>query len=330
MQIYKKLAGFLVLIAAVALVAVSPVWADDAKPKGKLAAEVNGVPVYQEDVDKRLDVLLSQIADITSEKPTEDELAELKRRILYDLIEYKMLLNESEKQGVSVTDEDVNNELTGIKSQFPSEADFINALKQAGISEAEFTQTIKDTLLVQRLLDKQLEDQIKVTDAEAKAFYDATPGFSQQAELVHARHILKMVEPNASPIDRDKKKKELEEVLKALKNGSDFGELAMKYSDDPSKISGGDLGYFPRGRMVQPFEDAAFALKPGEVSGIVETQFGYHIIKVEDHQPARTLPYDEETKQSIISTLSMQKKQEAADKYIQNLRETGDIKIFME
>ena len=329
MQIYKRLTGVLVLIAAIVLVGVAPLWAADDKAKPTLAAEVNGVPIYKADVDKRMDLLMRQIAAQTSEMPSEADVKEIRSRILNDLVEYKMLLNEGEKQGITATDADVAEELAKIKANFPDDAGFVTALNQSGVTEAEFAQTIKDTLIIQRLLDAQVADKIKVSDKEIKEFYEANPNLFEQEERVHARHILKMVEPNASAIERDKKKRELEEVLRALKNGSDFSDLAMKYSDDPSKIMGGDLGYFTRGRMVKPFEDAAFALKPGEISGIVETQFGYHIIKVEDRQQARTIPY-EEIKSIISENLSMQKRQEAAGQYIDGLYKKSQIKILGE
>lgn len=314
------------LAATLIFLGAAPLLAADTEKKAELAAEVNGVFIYKADVDKRMDLLLRQIAAQTGEVPAEAELKEIRARILNDLIEYKMLLNESQKHNITASDAEVEDELVKIKANFVNEAGFTTALNQAGITEAEFVQTIKDTLIIQKLLDSQVADKVKVSDAETKAFYDANPHLFEQEERVHARHILKMVEPSAGAIDKDKKKKELEDVLKALKNGSDFNDLAMKYSDDPSKIMGGDLGYFTRGRMVKPFEDAAFALKPGEISGIVETQFGYHIIKVEDHQQARTIPY-EEIKGVIADNLSMQKRQEAAGQYVDELYKKSEIKI---
>lgn len=316
------------MVALSVCVGAAPLWADD-KAKPVVVAEVNGVSIYKADVDKRMDILMRQIAAQTSEMPSEADLKEIRSRIMNDLIEYKMLLNEGEKQGLAANDAEVKEELAKIKANFPDEAGFATALNQSGVTEAEFYQTIKDTLIIQKLLEVKVADKIKVSDQEIKAFYEGNPNLFEQEERVHARHILKMVEPNASAIERDKKKKELEEVLRALKSGSDFSDLAMKYSDDPSKITGGDLGYFTRGRMVKPFEDAAFALKPGEVSGIVETQFGYHIIKLEDRQPARTIPY-EEIKSVISENISMQKRQDAAGEYIDGLYKNSQIKILGE
>jgi peptidyl-prolyl cis-trans isomerase C len=110
-------------------------------------------------------------------------------------------------------------------------------------------------------------------------------------EQVHARHILVKVDPKADATQKAAARKKIEDIQKQLKNGEDFSELAKKASDCPSNAKGGDVGYFGRGQMVKPFEDAAFSLKPGEVSGIVETEFGLHLIKVMDKKPEKIMDY---------------------------------------
>lgn len=322
MQICKKLAVVLFLGAALVLAGVGPALADNGKQA--VAAEVNGKPIYKAELDKRVDLLLRQINEQVDRAPTEEELKELRTHVLDDMIEYEMLLSESLKQKIEVSEAEINAEYERVKSSYVNEAGFAATLKQLGISETEFKQTLKNNLAITKLVDKEVVDKTKVTDEEAKAFYNDNPAIFEQSERVHARHILKLVEPNAGAVEKDKKRKELEEVQRALKNGSDFSELALKYSDDPSKVNGGDLGYFTRGRMVKPFEDAAFALKPGEISGIVETQFGYHIIKVEDRQPARKIAY-EEIKDELMQNLAMRKRQDAISKYIEDLYKKAKI-----
>ena len=314
MQTSKRLLSIMVLSLALIFMSVGSLWAAN----GDVVAKVNGSPIYKDELDKRVNLLVEQISLQTANAPTDEQLREIREGILDDLIEYRMLLDESAKQGFKVTQQEVDAQLNEVKQTFANESEFVAALGEAGVTEKEFVQTLKDSLTIQKLLESKVADRAKVTDAEVKAFYDENPRFFQQAESVRASHILIKVEPNATPIERDKKKKEIEEVLQALKNGADFGDMAMKYSADPSKVMGGDLGYFTKGRMVKPFEDAAFALKPGELSGIVETQFGYHIIKLVDYQAARIIPF-EEMKDVIADNLSLQKKQEAAGKYIEDL-----------
>ena len=117
-------------------------------------------------------------------------------------------------------------------------------------------------------------------------------------------------------------------VLSFHRDGKDFSELAKKDSECPSKTKGGDLGYFRRGQMVKPFEDVAFSLKPGEVSGVVETDFGFHIIKVTDKKPATTVSY-EEVKDRIIATLKSDKLEKETDLYLEPLKKRAKIERYL-
>ena len=153
------------------------------------------------------------------------------------------------------------------------------------------------------LLDpKDFKSQVKVSDDEIKEYYEENLDTFKEPKKVKARHILFRLKPNASKEDEEKVKKKAEEVLKLAREGKDFAELAKKYSEGPSKSSGGDLGYFSKGKMVKAFENAAFSLKKGEISDLVRTRFGYHIIKVEDIKEARTKPL-EEVKEKIKDIL---------------------------
>ena len=148
-----------------------------------------------------------------------------------------------------------------------------------------------------------------------------------QPERVRASHILLTVNKGDPDSLRTRKKTEAQRILGELKKGADFAEEARKFSDCPSKTQGGDLGYFERGRMVPEFEKTAFALKTGQMSGIVETQFGYHIIKVTDHAQASTVPFDQ-AKQDIEQYLTQQKKQQALTSYFDSLRSVSKIEYL--
>lgn len=144
--------------------------------------------------------------------------------------------------------------------------------------------------------------RVNPTDAEIQEYYEANLTQFQKPEEVHARHILFPLAPDASDADKAAARKQAEEVLAKAKGGADFAALAKEYSKDSTAENGGDLGTFGRGVMTPPFEAAAFALEPGQVSDVVETQFGLHIIKLEEKTPARTQPL-EEAKASIADTL---------------------------
>jgi len=152
---------------------------------------------------------------------------------------------------------------------------------------------ILNNFLASQYLQKEVVDKITLSEKEIKAYYNDHQEAFKTPETVKARHILILVEKTAAEADRKNLKAKAEGILARLKAGEDFAKLAEENSDDPgSKSKGGDLGFFEKGSMVPAFEAAAFSLKPGELSGIVETEYGYHIIKVEERKEASLEPYE--------------------------------------
>lgn len=158
---------------------------------------------------------------------------------------------------------------------------------------------VQDRILLDQFLDKEIKQKAAVTNEEVKAYFEANGAEMKENEEIHAAHILV------------KSKDEADAVLKRLKKGENFAEIAKDKSEDPgSKNRGGDLGFFPRGQMVPAFEDAAFKLKPGELSDPVQTPFGYHIIKAIEKKGGKTLTL--EAAQPMIQQKLMQEKQTKA------------------
>jgi peptidyl-prolyl cis-trans isomerase D len=163
---------------------------------------------------------------------------------------------------------------------------------------------------------KEYRDKVEVSEEEIKTYYEVNIDDFVMQKQVRARHILIKVSPDADPQGVEEARKRAEEILARAKKGEDFVSLAKQYSEGPTAEKGGDLGYFPRGRMVKEFEEAAFSLNPGELSTVVRTQFGFHIIKVEDVKEERTQSLDE-VRKSIESTLRDQKAQEVAERSVE-------------
>ncbi len=163
---------------------------------------------------------------------------------------------------------------------------------------------ITNNFLAFQYLQKEVISKIKVTEKEAKAYYDKNPDLFKSPEQIKARHILIQVPKESSDEEKKKLKEKAEEVLKKVKAGEDFTKLAAEFSDDSgTKSKGGDLGSFSKGSMVPAFEQAAFALKAGEVSDLVETEFGFHVIKVDEKKEAVSEPFpaikEKVTKQAL-------------------------------
>jgi peptidyl-prolyl cis-trans isomerase C len=317
------------IMAVVAICLLSgPAWsADKAASSDKEAATVNGKPIFKSEYERELSMFQKRAAQ--KGQPLSDaDLITVKKQILENLIEAEMLYQQSQKEGVKVDDQAINGQIETIKKRFPDETAYKKALDGMGISEKEIRSQIQRGLAINQLLDTNVRQKITVTEEESNKFYNDNPNFFKQPEQVKASHILIKVAPNAEESVKNQARKKIETVQKKVRQGEDFGSLAKANSEGPTAQRNGDLGYFSRGQMVKPFEDAAFALKVGEVSDIVETQFGYHLIKVTDKKPARTVPY-KEVQQMLEQHLKNEKEKTEIQGYIEKLKKSTTIKIFI-
>ncbi len=180
--------------------------------------------------------------------------------------------------------------------------------------------------MINAFIEAELLSTIQITDAQLQAFYGEHPEAFSQPESMRASHILIGVDAGAGTEEQEKAKRKAEEILDQVKSGADFAELAKSESTCPSAPQGGDLGEFKRGQMVAPFEQAAFGLEPGGVSELVETQFGYHIIKATGKNVAEVVPF-EDVKDRIEKQLKAQQVQQQAMAKVEEFRKTSVIEF---
>jgi peptidyl-prolyl cis-trans isomerase C len=288
-------------------------------------ASVNGVAITEAEVQKETDRFTHQAA-AAGQQIGPEQLTELRKEVLDSLISREVVYQEAERRGLKATDSEVDQKLAELKKGFPSEAEYQAVLQRMNVTEPELRAQVSRQLTMKKLIDQAVIPDVAVTDAEVKKYYDEHPDDFKMGEQVRASHILKKVDAKASEADKAKAQKELTDLQARLKKGEDFSEVAKKSSDCPSAPRGGDLGFFPRGQMVPPFENSAFALKSGDVSDIIETQFGYHLIKVTDKKPAGTLTYDE-SKEKIAQYLKQEKATDKVSKFIEELKSKAQIKM---
>jgi len=313
---------------ALALILVSTaVWAADKKTSSDRVAVVNGVDITSNDFNRALSSYMQRVAQRGQQIP-EPQMAELKNAILENLIIAELLFQESKQKGIEVKAEDVTEQLQDIKQRFPTETEFKKVLDENQITESDLQVQIKRDLAIQQLIDKEVAQGVMITDEESKTYYDTHPQSFVQPEKVRASHILIKVDADATETQKTEARKKITDVQQKLQKGEDFATLAQNYSEDSSSAKGGDLGYFERGQMVKPFEEAAFSLKPNETSGIVETRFGYHLIKVVDKKPEAKVTYAE-VKDRLNQYLKQQKIQSEEKLYIDNLRKNAAIEKFL-
>ncbi|MDO9110883.1 MAG: peptidylprolyl isomerase [Desulfatirhabdiaceae bacterium] len=289
----------------------------------KKVAIVNGTPIVQADLDRGMEGVIQRKA--RSGAPMDEaQLKTIRMDVLNNLINRELLNQESKKQKIAITDADVNDRLSKIKQRFKDDAEFKEMLAKMKLTEAQIKGQLKEDLAIQTLIDKQVVEKISVTEQDGQAYYDTHPEAFKQPEQIKASHILVTVDPKDDPAKKAEALKKIESVQAKLKAGGDFAALAKELSDCPSKEKGGDLGYFGKGQMVKPFEDAALALKPGETSGIVETQFGYHIIKLAELKAEGIMPYAD-VKDQLLQYLKQEKIKAELDSYLAGLEKSSKI-----
>ena len=333
MKKMSKMAGLLAGAILVLILCVGSVHADEKETGAEKVATVNGVVITQAAFEREFSKVQKQAAMQGQQIPA-DRLAQLKSEIVDNLINEELLFQESQRQGIKVTPDTVESSFAAIKQNFPDDAAFKKALAELDLSETELQSKIERGQAAKQLIDAQVANGISVSDDENKAFYDAHPEYFKKPEQVKASHILIKPEAVAETTGEDKAAAEkaakdkalvkIKEVQTKLAAGGDFSALAKEYSACPSSSKGGDLGFFSRGRMVKAFEDAAFAMEPGQVSEIVETSFGYHLIKVTEKQPAAVVSHSE-AKEKIGGYLKQEKMRKEVGAYVDGLRSNAVI-----
>jgi peptidyl-prolyl cis-trans isomerase C len=182
--------------------------------------------------------------------------------------------------------------------------------------------------LARTYIQKEILGKIKLTDKDYEEYYNTHKKEFENPEMVRARHILVAVKPNATEEEKKAALKKAEDIREKATKGEDFAKLASEYSDDPgSKAKGGDLGFFTAGSMVGKFEQAAFTLKPGEISPVVETEFGYHIIKVEERKAAEQQPYDA-VKEQVIAKATQAVQQERLNAFLEKAMKDAKVTFY--
>jgi peptidyl-prolyl cis-trans isomerase C len=318
------------LLAMIVFVAAAPAGAQKASPEKTSpdkAATVNGTVIPKQTLEREVKLFTDRMVRQGRQVP-DVQVPVLRNEILDSLIDQELLYQDSQKQHMQVDKKAVDEKYDEIKKRFKTEQEFKDAIAKMDVTEAEIRSQLKKGLAIDELLKTKVVKDIQVTDEEAKKYYDEHTDQFKQAEQVKASHILIQVAPDASDEKKTEAKKKITVVQEKLKKGEDFAVVAKESSEGPSKSRGGDLGFFQRGQMDKSFEEAAFALEPGKVSDVVETRFGYHIIKVDEKKPEATLAFSDE-KDKIEQFLKQQKTREKIENYLEGLRKNAKIDKFI-
>ena len=258
----------------------------------------------------------------------ENAKAEIRKGLVDEFVMSTLLNKEVAAKKVTATEKEIAAVMEEMKSQLPAGVTMDELIKKNRIDVAKMRDDIGMNIKINKLIEKALGGKIKITDKETADFYEKNKDKFTKPETVHARHILVSKVPEDTEKTLTDKKAKAEDLRKKLLGGADFADLAAKNSDCPSKQAGGDLGTFARGQMVKPFEDAAFSQEKNAIGPVVETDFGFHIIQVLDHQASQVVKLDTDTKQRINTYLESEKRKSAFDGIVKGLKAAANIVVY--
>lgn len=287
-----------------------------------VVARVNGTEITKK-------ALLGRAEALRNQMPAFEAGPDFYQRVLDDMVSGELLYQSVEKKGLAPTDAEVEAELTGQRQRFGGEEQFQKALAAQDITLEELRLELKKEIGIQKMIEQDFIPAITVSDEDKRKFYEENSSQMQRPDQFRVSHILIAVDEKATPEQKEEAKKKANAIKSMLDAGQDFADLARRNSDDPgSKDNGGELPWMSQGQTVPPFEAAAMALKPGETSDVVETQFGYHIIRLHERRSAGVVAY-EEVEPRIDEFLKRKGIQERIEGEIETLKSQSKVELFI-
>ncbi len=291
--------------------------------RGTVVARVNGAPIYAVD----LETAVAEVTRANGIAPgaPEDQRREVRRVVLDGLIGTELLYQKARSIPIEISRDEVATSLKQAAGGM-GEGGLDAEMTRRGLDRAALAETIRKNLMVQKLIRETVLPGVTVSDGDMRSFYDGHPEQMKEPEQIEASHIL-LKAAGSDPADKvAAARRRVEEALKRLKAGESFEEMARQYSEDLSAGSGGGLGRIRRGDTAPAFEAALFKLKTDETSGVVQSEFGFHIIKATARHEARAIPF-EEARGRIGEYLKHQKAEEVVRTMVDGLRASARVEI---
>jgi parvulin-like peptidyl-prolyl isomerase len=309
----------------------------------KVVARVNGVPLASEVLQRELFAFRYQSKKNGTEVKPEEEYS-IARELLKLAVARELVVQKSKTLGILITDDKVDIQLKNIEDQYPSHETFITALAFQHLNIASLKTKIKRTLLEDKLIRLEIAPKVKVTDEEIQKYYDANKGRFTKPVLYRVSHIhTTTLSPAGKAADEasqnkaarltkminEDAKEKINIILNKVQAGDDFADLAKNFSEDEaSKESGGVLGELHPGSTLSEISDEMIKLKEGETSGVIQTSFGYHILKLDEIIPSKLIPFSE-TKTDIMNLLLKLATHKLFTTYVENLGNQAKIEVLL-
>ena len=292
----------------------------------RVVAVVNKEIITLSEVEKRIPPLKeTMVTEHRLEK--QERMQAICREVLERLIEEKLIDQEAKRTGIKISGKDIEATVEEVKRRNnASQEDLEKALAVEGLTIETYKKQIEKTLQRQKLINWEVKVEEKPGEKELREFYQNNISRYRTNETYRPGQILFAIPKGATPEEIREIRKRCQNVLEKIRGGEDFGEMALLYSEDASNKDRGDLGYFRKGELLPVFEREALHLKVGEVSGIIRTDFGFHIIKLLDRKGTDPLPFEEVTER-VKADYYEGKMEKAFKQYLSTLKEKAIIEI---
>jgi peptidyl-prolyl cis-trans isomerase C len=293
-----------------------------------VVARVNGVDIGSAELQATIDARLPLSSYHRTVKP--EKVAEMRREALDELIDEELRYQEAQRRRVRVTPQEVEEALNRARQAYKGgPAAFEQARKAAGATLPELRASILRGLMIKKLYDQEIASTCRVTESDAATYYNNNRSRFLQPEELRPYLITIGVQPAAPRAEWDRAREKANDLARQLAAGASFEALARQHSSDPSNVKGGDLGFVHRGRLIEEFEVALKTMRPGQVSGVIQSIYGFHLIRLADMRPPAHKTFAD-VKAQLVRDLGEKRCAEAAARWSKRLRAGARIEILPE
>lgn len=286
----------------------------------RIVAVVNDEVITEADVDEPLSTLL----DEQGLPPADPQSGALRQAVLRRLIEHHVILQEARREGIEVGPEEIAERFEDIRRRFDSDEAFQQSLQDARFSRERLKEQAREQLMVERLVNAKVRSAITVSPQEVARELGDHPELAKAGDRVRASHLLVRVNA-ARPVEKARALSE--DLQRRLSQGADFSDLARRYSEDPHAEDGGTMGWVAQGELLPELDAALFGLKDGDVSGLIQTRLGFHLVKVHERRTASSLSITE-ANQAVYQQLYQSKFREAFSRWLSGLLRRAYIEVI--
>lgn len=316
-----RCAAFIALIA----VAHTARATEGDSPASPVVARVNGTPITSADLDREAERILRR--EVTASSTGREQ--EARRRALDIVIDQELLWQESQREGITVREQDVIRELAVLRKSVASPDALEKALREMEVSPDTVRHEVERRLTVMALLERRLGNGAQISEEEVRRYYDRHPAQFRLPEKIRISHIVTRIDPRWQREKKAEARVLINQIRQRLRNGEQFAVLAREYSDCPSAEKGGDLGWFARGSLTPQLELVAFSLPAMVVSDVVEDRYGFHLVMITGRKAARTVPFAE-ARPKVVDYLKREKIRQEGLALARELRLRAKVQVMPE